>query len=180
MSTRGPMLRIGLAFVAGLVLPALLFLAVGYAGLFPVSATPSPSRLETALARQFVHRSLAREARSVKVPPAPREEATLLQGLRVYRRNCSGCHGKFGAASRWGTSSFYPRVPQFADEGSTLGPAEMFLVVKHGIRGTGMGAWPVNLSDEDIWPIVWFLQRIRTLPPEVEREWKAPPQAPAR
>ena len=53
---------------------------------------------------------------------------TLLQGLRTYRRNCAGCHDKYGA----------PRVPQFADEGSSLSPAQMFVAVKHGIRGTGM------------------------------------------
>jgi mono/diheme cytochrome c family protein len=96
--------------------------------------------------------------------------------MKTYRRNCAGCHGKFGARSRWGTTSFYPRVPQFADEGSTLDPAEMFVVVKHGIRGTGMAAWEANLPDEEIWPVVWFLQRMRALPFEVEQAWKAPPQ----
>jgi mono/diheme cytochrome c family protein len=170
------MIWLALAFLAGLLLPALAFLLFGAAGLFPVAATPKPSDLEARLARLFVRRSVAREARSVVVPPAPQEEATLLQGLKAYRRNCAGCHGKFGAPSRWGTTSFYPRVPQFADEGSTLGPAEMFVVVKYGIRGSGMAAWGVNLPDEEIWPIVWFLQRMRALPPEVERAWKAPPQ----
>jgi mono/diheme cytochrome c family protein len=170
------MIRLGLAFLAGLVLPALAFLLIGAAGLFQVAATPKPSHFETRLARLFVQRSVAREARSVVVPPAPREDAMLFQGLKAYRRNCAGCHGKFGAPSRWGTTSFYPRVPQFADDGSALGPAEMFVVVKHGIRGTGMAAWGVNLPDEEIWPIVWFLQRMRALPPEVDRAWKAPPQ----
>ena len=176
MPRRGAMIRLGLAFLAGLVFPALVFLVIGAAGLFPVAATEKPSHFEARLARLFVRRSVAREARSVVVPAAPQENATLLQGMKAYRRNCAGCHGKFGARSRWGTTSFYPRVPQFADEGSTLGPAEMFVVVKHGIRGTGMAAWEVNLPDEEIWPVVWFLQRMRTLPSEVDQAWKAPPQ----
>jgi mono/diheme cytochrome c family protein len=170
------MIRLGLAFLAGLVFPAPVFLLVGVAGLFPVAATEAPSHFETRLVRLFVQRSLARQARSVAVPPAPQEDATLLQGLKAYRRNCAGCHGKYGAPSRWGTSSFYPRVPQFADEGSSLSPAQMFVAVKHGIRGTGMGAWQVNLPDEEIWPVVWFLQRLRSLPPAVDQAWKAPPQ----
>jgi mono/diheme cytochrome c family protein len=176
MPRRGAMIRIGLAFLAGLLLPAVAFVLIGAAGLFPVAATSRPSDLETRLARLFVRRSIAREASSVVVPPAPREDAALLQGMKAFRRNCAGCHGKFGARSRWGTTSFYPRVPQFADEGSELGPAEMFVVVKHGIRGTGMAAWEVNLPDEEIWPIVWFLQRMKALPPEVEQAWKTPPQ----
>src|SRR5262249_40417442 len=73
-----------------------------------------------------------------------------------------------------GTSSFYPRVPQFADEGASPGAAEMFVAVKHGNRGTGRGAWAVNLKDEGTWPIVWFLQRLRSLPPEVEAVWRTP------
>ena len=177
MLRRGGAVRLGLAFLAGLLLPAGVFLLVGVSGLFPVAATPAPSPLEARLARLFVRSSLAREARSIVVPAAPREDARLLQGMRAFRRNCAGCHGKYGAPSRWGTTSFYPRVPQFADEGSALGPAEMFVAVKHGIRGTGMGAWEANLPDEEIWPIVWFLQRMRALPPAVEQEWKAPPQA---
>ena len=167
-------LRLGLALLAGLLLPALLFLGVGAAGLFPVDATSMPSRLEARVAGLFVQRSLAREAAKVVVPPAPREDTTLLAGMQTFRRNCAGCHGKFGARSMWGTTSFYPRVPQFADEGSTLSPAEMFVAVKHGIRGTGMAAWQSNLSDEDIWTVVWFLQRMRALPPEVEQAWRAP------
>jgi len=176
MARRRDGLRLGLAFVAGLVLPALLFLGVGAAGLFPVDATSTPSRAEARLAGLFVRRSLSREAAKVVVPPAPHEDTTLLAGMRAFRRNCAGCHGKFGAPSRWGTTSFYPRVPQFADQDSTLGPAEMFVAVKHGIRGTGMAAWEANLSDEEIWTVVWFLQRMRALPPEVDAAWKAPLQ----
>ena len=175
MARRSEAVRLGLAFLAGLVLPAILFLLLGAAGLFPVAATSEPSALEARVAGLFVRRALAREAGKVVVPAAPQEDATLLAGMRAFRRNCAGCHGKFGARSPWGTTSFYPRVPQFADEGSTLGPAEMFVAVKHGIRGTGMAAWEANLSDEEIWTVVWFLQRMRTLPPTVEQAWKAPP-----
>jgi mono/diheme cytochrome c family protein len=175
MPRRG-MIRLGLAFLAGLLVPAVVFLLVGAASLFPVAGTEAPSRLETRVARLFVQRSLARAAERVIVPTPSQEDVTLLQGLRTYRRNCAGCHGKYGAPSRWGTTSFYPRVPQFADEGSSLSPAQMFVAVKHGIRGTGMGAWAVNLPDEEIWPVVWFLQRLRSLPPAVDQAWKAPPQ----
>jgi mono/diheme cytochrome c family protein len=176
VARRREAVRIGLAFLAGLVLPALVFLLLGAAGLFPIAATSAPSALEARVAGLFVRKSLAREAAKVVVPAPPQDDAPLIAGMRAFRRNCAGCHGKFGARSPWGTTSFYPRVPQFADEGSTLGPAEMFVAVKHGIRGTGMGAWKVNLPDEEIWPVVWFLQRLRSLPPEVEQAWKAPPQ----
>ena len=37
----------------------------------------------------------------------------LLAGMKLYRNNCLGCHGGGVRKSVWGTTSFYPRVPQF-------------------------------------------------------------------
>lgn len=70
MSRRGAVIRLGLAFLAGLVFPALVFLLVGVAGLFPVAATEAPSGLETRVARLFVQRSLPPEVEQAwKAPP---------------------------------------------------------------------------------------------------------------
>ena len=47
----------------------------------------------------------------------------------------------------------------------------MYLVVKHGIRYTGMASWQELLPDEDIWRVVTLLSRLRNLPPGVEAAW---------
>ena len=49
----------------------------------------------------------------------------------------------------------------------------MFIVVKDGVRLSGMGAWGGNLKDVEIWTVVTFLQRVRTLPLEVSEAWNA-------
>ena len=49
--------------------------------------------------------------------------------------------------------------------------SQIFWLIKHGIRNTGMPAWGRMLSDEEIWQIVSLLKNSQDLPPSVEAEW---------
>jgi len=166
-------MRLALAFIAGVLVFPLAVVVVGSSGLAPIAATDKPSGLEEQLGQISLRASLARRAKGLVSPVKGDDPEVLLQGMKMYRRNCSGCHGRHGAPSRWGTSSFYPRVPQFADAMPALSGPEMFVAIKHGIRLTGMAAWAVNLQDEEIWTVVAFLQRMGNLPPEVDQAWKS-------
>jgi cytochrome c553 len=42
-------------------------------------------------------------------------------------------------------------------------PAEVFSIVKHGIKFTGMPAWPVPQRDDEVWAMVAFLRRMPQL-----------------
>jgi mono/diheme cytochrome c family protein len=92
--------------------------------------------------------------------------------MKIYRINCAGCHGDFGQPSTWGANGLYPRVPQFADAPPTLRSEEMFLVVRDGIRYSGMGAWKDLISETDTWKVVLFLSNMKSLPPTVRSEWE--------
>jgi hypothetical protein len=48
----------------------------------------------------------------------------------------------------------------------------MFLVVRNGIRYSGMGAWKDLMSEEDTWKVVLFLSNMKSLPPSVRSEWE--------
>jgi mono/diheme cytochrome c family protein len=58
--------------------------------------------------------------------------------------------------------------------------SQLFWLIKHGIRNTGMPAWAGMLSDDEIWQIVSLLKNWKDLPPSVETEWKAPKTKPAQ
>lgn len=53
----------------------------------------------------------------------------------------------------------------------------MFWIVKHGVRYSGMGAWGGLTSDDNIWKTVTFLSHLKSLPPDVEAEWRGPAAA---
>lgn len=163
------------AFAGGLLLGAFLMpfaaLIVLLLGWYPVPATSDPSRWEASLARRAFAASVARQAERLR-NPVPPSSGNLRLGLKIYRDNCAGCHGDAGKPSPWGTTAFYPRVPQF-DSAPPLKPDwQMFWIVKRGVRYTGMGAWEGLMSEEDTWKVVSFLSRLKNLPPEVEGEWR--------
>ena len=171
------MTRLLTGFLLGvLCVPVVGFLAARL-GWMPVRATADPPLWERRLGASALKASLARDARGVPSPPETSDEA-LLAGLKLYRGGCAGCHGDLGSPSPWGSTSFYPRVPQLADRPSSLTPAEMYLVVKRGVRYSGMGAWDKLLDDRDIWRVVAFVSRMHALPPAVDAVWKK--GAPAR
>jgi mono/diheme cytochrome c family protein len=93
--------------------------------------------------------------------------------MKLYINNCSGCHGRPGAPSPWGTRNFYPRVPQLAEHAAHFDADTMFVIVKRGIRYSGMAGWDGLLPDEDLWRIVTFLTSMHDLPPAVDTQWKA-------
>jgi len=168
------MRRYLLVFVFGMLAPLVALIALGLAGLLPVRATARPPRFEAAIADRALMARIARDARGLK-SPVRADEATLLAGLKSYRQDCAGCHGTAARPSTWGARNFYPRVPQFAQGGADMSDAEMFVVVKYGIRYTGMAGWEGMASDEEIWRMVTFLSHLRTLPPAVAGAWRVQP-----
>ena len=161
-----------IAFVSGLLLLPLVGIAAAWLGLLPWHATSNPPRWETAFADKTLRASVKHYLPDLK-NPVPASNDNLLVGMKIFRANCAGCHGEFGHPSQWGTTGFYPRVPQFADVPPTLSAPEMFFVVKNGIRYTGMGAWDGMLSDGEIWQVVTFLNNLKSLPEPVAAEWTA-------
>lgn len=130
------------------------------------------STMGNGIRRQGFGRSVKHDLPDLK-NPIPLSEDNLIAGMKIFRANCAGCHGEPGHPSQWGTTGFYPRVPQFADAPPPLSATEMFSVVKHGIRYSGMGAWDGMLSDGEIWQVVTFLSNLNSLPAPVTSEWNA-------
>ena len=153
----------------------ILLLVIGLAtrlGWWPVSATAVPPQWESKLAQTTLQAALAHQAADLTNPLSSSNEV-LIAGLKSFKMNCAGCHGLPGQPSLWGTRNFYPRVPQFADNPPHLSAPQMFVAIKHGIRYSGMGGWDGMMADEEIWKVATFLDRIGSLPPKVQTNWKA-------
>jgi thiosulfate dehydrogenase len=113
----------------GIALVPLGFFSVLRAGFLPVAATSQPPPFwEKSLARQAMRASVQRVAPPQPNPAAASEE-NLLAGMKTFKNDCAGCHGDADQPSRWGTTSFYPSVLQFARKPPQLTAPEMFWVV---------------------------------------------------
>ena len=161
-------------FLLGLVLPGIVLLVLAMTGSIPVNATARPSMLERRIASRAMDARIEKEARGMK-NPMPADTTTLFAGMRLYKEDCAGCHGMPGTPSSFGEHHFYPPVPQFSED-YDMEPGESYIVIKQGVRYTGMPAWEGMMSDQDIWKVVTFLTHVKSLPPEVKTEWTAAPR----
>lgn len=59
-----------------------------------------------------------------------------------------------------------PQPPPLADVVAEWSAAELFWIIKHGIRMTGMPAWGPTHGDEEVWAIVAFVQTLPTMSAE--------------
>ena len=82
------------------------------------------------------------------------------------------CHG--GAAQRISSmrAKLSPPVPQIINHIPGDPDANLWWIVKHGIRMTGMPSWDGILSDQEIWQVVAFVKHSDKLPPEAMKAWK--------
>jgi mono/diheme cytochrome c family protein len=155
---------------AGIVLVPVGFWFVLLAGLWPITATSQPPSWESRIARRALWGSVQRAPVPQSNPVAANEE-NLISGMKTFKNDCAGCHGDADKPSRWGMTSFYPRVPQFAQEPPQLTAPQMFWIVKHGVRYTGMAAWDNLLTDDETWKVVTFLANLERLPPRVAEQF---------
>ncbi|HEY9231128.1 MAG TPA: cytochrome c [Blastocatellia bacterium] len=144
-----------LALLAGLA----LVLGVARSGLMPIQADAAPSALETRFFTMAVRASVARHAAVESQADALANE-DIESGAEIYKTLCAQCHGQLNGKPSVLGASFYPPAPQLPGHSLAYSDAEVFWIVKHGIRNTAMPAWRSLLSDDDIKKVVAFVKRL--------------------
>jgi len=166
-------LKIGAGFIAGLVLAAIVPLAIVWSGLIDMSATPEPGKIESALAPWAFDCSMKHHAPAAKNPFA-NSVAVLPAGLGHYRENCVVCHGAPDVKPADLAQGLNPPAPKLqTDDAQSLRDGEMFWIIQNGIRMTGMPAFGPTRSPEDIWHLVTFVRHLPKLTPAERAAFQA-------
>ncbi len=160
------------AFVWGMIvgISLLCLIVFGYflAGQAPVSTDSAPMPFEKYLAKQALHKALARDMpRSV---PIPTDESNYTAGALIYKDDCAVCHGLPGKPETAIAKGMFPKPPQLLrGKGVTDDPAEeTYWKVVHGIRLTGMPGFKGSLSDTQAWQVSVLLANADKLPESVK------------
>jgi len=155
-----------LALLAGA--GALVALTVATLGLVPVAA----SRGHWPITDWFLHFTMRQSVRmrALRIEAPPLDAPLLLvRGAAHYATACASCHGAPGDPQSPLAREMTPAVPLLQDTANTWTAAQLFWIVKHGIKFTAMPAWTAQHRDDEIWPVVAFLQRLPQLSPEEYR-----------
>jgi mono/diheme cytochrome c family protein len=168
-------------FLGGVLVGVLVALAAAglflWSGAFNVAATQPPGRLEKAVARYAVDRSIARRASGAKNPLSSSPEV-LREGLSHYRENCLGCHGAPGVDAAEYGQGLNPAAPDLTLPRVQENPdGQLYWIVANGIRMTGMPAFAPTHREEEIWMIVAFLRHLPEISAAEEKELKARSEA---
>jgi mono/diheme cytochrome c family protein len=145
------LLVIGL--LAGLLVAGAVVL---YAGFYNVAATEQHLRPTYWLMRTGLRESVQRHARDIEAP-ALTDRALVSRGISLYHAHCEQCHGAPGVAPEPFALGLTPAPANLAYLVRERKPAELYWVVKNGIKMTGMPAWEFRLADRDMWAVVAFL-----------------------
>ncbi|WPB55850.1 c-type cytochrome [Xylophilus sp. GOD-11R] len=133
--------------------------AVVQGGLYDVSALRQHWKPAYAVLERAMEQSVRRHARQVQVPPL--DDRTLaLRGAACFRDKCVQCHGAPGVAQSDIGQSMQPLPGPLIDAARRWEPRELYWVTREGIRMSGMPAWEMHLSEEEIWSVVAFLQQL--------------------
>jgi mono/diheme cytochrome c family protein len=137
-----------------------------------LSARDEPSRAEEILARAM-RRWATPEAERARVNPVPATEDVQAEALAHYADHCATCHANDGSGETTVGRALYPRAPDMrAAATQSLTDGELFSIIEHGIRLTGMPGWGNGTaeSERDSWGLVHFIRRLPRLTPEdIER-----------
>ena len=149
--------------IASLLIAAIMFVlgagVVIYAGFYDVAAT-TPHWAATAWLLEVARtRSVKAQAAGIVVPPGLTDPAKVIIGVEHYAAHCAVCHGAPGVPKGDIARGLYPSPPDLAKVTPRYTPAELFWIVKHGVKMTGMPAWN-NHSDDELWATVGFLEKL--------------------
>jgi cytochrome c553/cytochrome c5 len=90
----------------------------------------------------------------------------VLKGAGHYENGCRPCHGSPELRTPRVARAMLPPPPYLGDEVAEWEPEELFYIVKHGIKFTGMPAWPAQQRDDEVRAVVAFLLVL----PELDRD----------
>ena len=153
-----------------LILAALAVIGAGaglvvlYSGFYNVAATQQHTAPVFRVIETAMKQSIDRHADDV-VPPDRLTDDMAERGLRHYREHCVQCHGAPGVAPDDFALGMRPVPSNLVQSARRLSASEVFWVVKHGIKMTGMPAWDYRMPDSEVWDIAAFVSRLPEIAP---------------
>jgi mono/diheme cytochrome c family protein len=142
-----------------------------FGGFFSVAASePDPEIVNWLLVRV---RMASIERHANEASPVNLDDAGVVQsGARSFAtRGCVNCHGAPGVTWQKFSEGLQPDPPDLKDVVKEREPAQLFWVVKHGIKMTAMPSFgSIGVDDKEIWSIVAFVKK---LPGVSEADFKA-------
>ena len=134
-----------------------------FGGFYDTSANTQHSKLAAWAIHETMIHSVQRHASDLTSLPTT---ASFWSGARNYEAHCIACHGGPGVDRAPWVRGMIPTPPFLIDASSRWSRKQLYYIVHDGVKMTGMPAWGVVESDQQVSDVVAFLQVMPKLTPE--------------
>src|SRR5688572_21118940 len=149
------MLKVGLALALG-------GLVVAASGAVPIEASSGHWAITEWFLQFSKRRSVATHTLGMDLP-ALESPSLVLKGAGHYETGCRPCHGGPDLRRPTLARAMTPPPPDLRGRVAEWDSEELFYIVKHGIKLTGMPAWPTQERDDEVLAVVAFLLELPDL-----------------
>jgi mono/diheme cytochrome c family protein len=179
--TMRPLLKGALIGVAVVIVTGLLT-GLAYVKSTGLSARTAPGPAETAMARRLRTWAVPSEYRDLR-NPVLRNDESVRAGMEHFADHCATCHANDGTGDTQTGKGMFPPAPDMRkSETQELTDGELFYIIEHGVRFTGMPGWGTGTieGEEASWHLVQFIRHLPNLTPEeIEAMEAINPRSPA-
>ena len=155
----------------GLAVVIALGMLFAYSGLYNVAATQGHTKPVEQILRVVMMRSVVAHARGI-TPPAdfkPQDPELAEHAAGHFEAMCRTCHGAPGKKpDPW---QLYPPAPDLVDalRVTRWSDAEVYWIIKNGLKDTGMSGFGQSHDDDDLWALTAFVRQLQAITPEQYR-----------
>lgn len=148
------------------VITAITGISFIWFGIFNVAANDKHWTITTEFLEIVRNRSISSRADDISVPDLT-NEARIQRGAANYDAMCAQCHLAPGVKTSELFEGLNPKPPiLYKDDHISEMPAtNTFWVIKNGIKMTGMPAWGINNSDDQIWDLIATISAMNKMSP---------------
>ena len=148
-----------LAAAAGIAVAGFAF---AWSGAYNVAASQGHWAVVEWALRFGMRNSVALRAPTATLPMLGDPHLVRL-GAAHFEISCAFCHGSPESKVNPVTDKMLPAPPNLSTEMRPWTDGELFWIVRHGIKYTGMPGWVALERDDEVWAVVAFLRVLPTL-----------------
>jgi cytochrome c553 len=141
------------------VLLPLAGLGFAWSGLMSVRASSGHWAATDWFLHWVMKNSVRTAALAIDVPPLD-DPALVPPAAGHFESGCAICHGSPAQGRSDAVLAMLPPPPDLKEKVPGWSDAQLFEIVKHGVRFTGMPAWPTQMRDDEVWAMVAFLRKL--------------------
>lgn len=157
---------LGLGIVGTLLFLAMIALIIILAGAYNVAADDRHAPITEWALDTSMTNSVQGRADNLQAPELT--AAMVEAGAGDYKAMCAHCHGGVGKRRAEWSAGMVPHPPALATAAEMWSAEEVYWIIKHGIKASGMPAFGGTHDDRTIWNIAAFLKR---MPDMTEEEY---------